>query len=117
MIRSSLALTSFSCLLLKPLPARLQDHVLYTTESLRGGRRMVQLNLGYFTTEADASAVRKLAAITYPNAAVVGPGARHGAGGHTAHGRARSRARSRRVFLKREQLRRSVTRACAEPFC
>ena len=55
----------------KPVPARLQEYVLYTTTESEGrGRRMVHVNLGYFASEADAAAARKLALATFPNARV-----------------------------------------------
>jgi hypothetical protein len=56
---------------LRAVPARLQDHLLYTTESQRQGRRIVHVNLGYFISEADANEARKAAAATFPDAAVV----------------------------------------------
>lgn len=56
---------------LRAVPARLQDHLLYTTESQRQGRRIVHVNLGYFISEADANEARRVAAATFPDAAVV----------------------------------------------
>lgn len=54
----------------RPVPARLQEYALYTTESESRGRRTLHVNLGYFASEAEASAARKLALATFPNARV-----------------------------------------------
>lgn len=54
----------------KPLPARLQDYVLYTTESERNGRRLTHVNLGYFSSEAEANEARKIAVGRFPQATV-----------------------------------------------
>lgn len=54
----------------KPLPARLQDYVLYTTESEGNGRRLIHVNLGYFSSEAEANEARKIALARFPQATV-----------------------------------------------
>ncbi len=55
----------------KPMPASLQQYVLYTSESGPKDKRMVQLNLGYFDSEAQAGAARKALRSSYPRARVV----------------------------------------------
>ena len=56
---------------MKPLPSSLQNHVLYTTELQRGGRRQMTVNLGYFASEEEAIAARRLAVAVFPRATVV----------------------------------------------
>lgn len=56
---------------MSPLPSRLQDYVLYTTESQRDGAKTMHVNLGYFSSEAEADAARSAAAATFPQATVV----------------------------------------------
>lgn len=55
----------------KPLPASLQEYVLYTSESGPKDKRMVQINLGYFDSEAQAGAARTAVRSSYPRARVV----------------------------------------------
>jgi hypothetical protein len=54
----------------KPVPSRLQEYVLFTTESEHAGRRTVHVNLGYFASEAEAAGARKLALDSFPLASV-----------------------------------------------
>lgn len=53
------------------VPAQLQEHVLYTTDAPENGRPAVQVNLGYFTGEDEAAAVRQAALRWYPRARVL----------------------------------------------
>ncbi|OIP11005.1 MAG: hypothetical protein AUK49_02125 [Betaproteobacteria bacterium CG2_30_68_42] len=53
------------------LPARLRDYAVYQVESERGGRRMIDLNLGYFASEAQAQTARRIMRASFPSARVV----------------------------------------------
>lgn len=53
------------------VPAQLQEHVLYTTDAPENGRPAVQVNLGYFSAEDEAAAVRDAALRWYPRARVL----------------------------------------------
>ncbi|GAB4172816.1 MAG: hypothetical protein Fur0039_13920 [Rhodocyclaceae bacterium] len=52
------------------LSSRLKEYVVYRVESERDGRRVSDLNLGYFATEARAEAARRLVRSSYPRARV-----------------------------------------------
>lgn len=56
---------------MKPLPSSLQSHVLYTSLQQRGGRKHLAVNLGYFSSEEEANAARRLAVALFPGATVV----------------------------------------------
>jgi hypothetical protein len=55
---------------MKPVPARLREYVVFTTDAERGGRRMVSVNLGYFSSEAEANEAKKHALARFPQARV-----------------------------------------------
>lgn len=54
-----------------PLPPALKQQRLYVRETRRDGKTLYALNLGFFTTEAEAENARRQIAATYPNAAVI----------------------------------------------
>jgi tetratricopeptide (TPR) repeat protein len=55
---------------LRPVPGRFQDYTVFTTRGWRGGAAVVELDLGYFDTQADADKVRQSALREFPEATV-----------------------------------------------
>jgi hypothetical protein len=55
---------------LRPVPGRFQDYTVFTTRGWRGGTAVVELDLGYFDTKAEADKVRQSALRDFPEAAV-----------------------------------------------
>ena len=56
---------------LLPIPQRFQNLETLSTNSVVGGVPMLEISLGYFATEAEAEAVRKIAAERFPQASIV----------------------------------------------
>jgi len=55
---------------LRPVPGRFQDYTVFTTRGWRGGTAVVELDLGYFDTKAEADKVRQSALRDFPEATV-----------------------------------------------
>src|SRR5438445_23135 len=55
---------------LRPVPGRFQDYTVFTTRGWRGGTAVVELNLGYFDTKAEADKIRQSALREFPEATV-----------------------------------------------
>jgi tetratricopeptide (TPR) repeat protein len=55
---------------LRPVPGRFQDYTVFTTRGWRGGTAVVELDLGYFDTQAEADKVRQSALREFPEATV-----------------------------------------------
>jgi len=55
---------------LRPVPGRFQDYTVFTTRGWRGGTAVVELDLGYFDTKAEADKVRQSALREFPEATV-----------------------------------------------
>ena len=55
---------------LRPVPGRFQDYTVFTTRGWRAGSAVVELDLGYFDTKADADKVRDSALREFPEATV-----------------------------------------------
>jgi tetratricopeptide (TPR) repeat protein len=56
----------------KPLPPALKNQRLYIAQRSDGVRKRYLLNLGFFSSRADANAARKLLLADYPSAVVIG---------------------------------------------
>ena len=55
----------------RPVPAALQEHLIYTSEAEENGRAVVQVNLGFFSAEHDAALVHRTVLKWYPQARVL----------------------------------------------
>jgi tetratricopeptide (TPR) repeat protein len=55
---------------LRPVPGRFQDYTVFTTRGWRAGTAVVELDLGYFDTKAEADKVRQSALRDFPEATV-----------------------------------------------
>lgn len=55
---------------LRPVPGRFQDYTVFTTRGWRAGTAVVELDLGYFDTKAEADKVRQSALRDFPEASV-----------------------------------------------
>jgi tetratricopeptide (TPR) repeat protein len=55
---------------LRPVPGRFQDYAVFTTRGWRGGTAVVELDLGYFDTKAEADKIRQSALREFPEAEV-----------------------------------------------
>ncbi|HEY4038614.1 MAG TPA: hypothetical protein VGM15_07320, partial [Burkholderiaceae bacterium] len=55
---------------LRPVPGRFQDYTVFTTRGWRAGAAVVELDLGYFDTQAEADKVRQSALREFPEASV-----------------------------------------------
>jgi tetratricopeptide (TPR) repeat protein len=55
---------------LRPVPGRFQDYTVFTTRGWRAGTAVVELDLGYFDTKAEADKVRQSALREFPEATV-----------------------------------------------
>jgi tetratricopeptide (TPR) repeat protein len=55
---------------LRPVPGRFQDYTVFTTRGWRAGTAVVELDLGYFDTKAEADKVRESALREFPEATV-----------------------------------------------
>lgn len=55
---------------LRPVPGRFQDYTVFTTRGWRGGTAVVELDMGYFDTQAEADKVRQSALREFPDATV-----------------------------------------------
>jgi tetratricopeptide (TPR) repeat protein len=55
---------------LRPVPGRFQDYTVFTTRGWRGGTAVVELDLGYFDTKAEADKIRQSALREFPEATV-----------------------------------------------
>jgi hypothetical protein len=55
---------------LRPVPGRFQDYTVFTTRGWRGGTAVVELDMGYFDTKAEADKVRQSALREFPEASV-----------------------------------------------
>jgi hypothetical protein len=55
---------------LRPVPGRFQDYTVFTTRGWRGGTAVVELDLGYFDTKAEADKIRQSALREFPEAEV-----------------------------------------------
>ncbi len=55
---------------LRPVPGRFQDYTVFTTRGWRAGTAVVELDLGYFDTKAEADKIRQSALREFPEATV-----------------------------------------------
>src|SRR6266446_6399502 len=55
---------------LRPVPGRFQDYTVFTTRGWRAGTAVVELDLGYFDTKAEADKIRQSALRDFPEATV-----------------------------------------------
>jgi tetratricopeptide (TPR) repeat protein len=55
---------------LRPVPGRFQDYTVFTTRGWRAGTAVVELDLGYFDTKAEADKIRQSALRDFPEASV-----------------------------------------------
>lgn len=55
----------------RPVPAALQEHLIYTSEAEENGRAVVQLNLGFFSVEHEAVSAHRVALKWYPQSRVL----------------------------------------------
>lgn len=55
----------------RPVPAALQEHLIYTSEAEENGRAVVQVNLGFFSAEHEAMSAHRTALKWYPQSRVL----------------------------------------------